>query len=115
VELMGLGQSTPRPFTEGLKKSGFDSKVKLVLVGDSGVGTSLMVMRFWDEQTAYQTYVSFGFQKAGVELNIKTLEFDGRRVRTELSDYSGHSPQDAIANNIYDSASAVKICFSVGR
>jgi len=36
-----------------------------------------------------QTYVSFGFQKAGVELNIKTLEFDGRRVRTELSDYSG--------------------------
>jgi len=72
-----------------------------------------MMMRFWDEQTAYQTYVSFGFEGGStMDLKIKTIEFSGKRVRTELSDNAGLTPTDTHANQVYKKASAVVVCYS---
>mmetsp|Transcript_10027 Transcript_10027/g.13970 ORF Transcript_10027/g.13970 Transcript_10027/m.13970 type:complete len:321 (+) Transcript_10027:277-1239(+) len=123
---MGIGPSGPRSNAHDItdtyehdetrthtsSNEAYDCKVKMILLGDYSVGTRAMVMRFWDEQSQYQTYISVDFGAGSVEMNIRTLDYQGKRVRTELSDNAGRSPCDTVADTIYDSASAVLICYS---
>jgi len=110
---MGITTSSTSSYSTATNKDHYDCKVKMVLLGGQNVGTSAMVKDFWDEQQQYQTYVSFEFAAGGVEVNIKTLDFRGKRVRTELADNAGRIlPSDPLAEAIYDNANAVLICYS---
>eukprot|EP00467_Chlorarachnion_reptans_P020054 CAMPEP_0114507544 /NCGR_PEP_ID=MMETSP0109-20121206/12072_1 /TAXON_ID=29199 /ORGANISM="Chlorarachnion reptans, Strain CCCM449" /LENGTH=345 /DNA_ID=CAMNT_0001686315 /DNA_START=577 /DNA_END=1611 /DNA_ORIENTATION=+ len=102
--------------TDDSKSQSYDLKVKVVLLGDASVGTSIMVRCFWDQQAQYETYVSYEIDAAGIDVNVnmKMLDFDGMKVRTELSDKGGHRLVE-ISNNaekVYKAASAVLICYS---
>lgn len=59
-----------------MSKRDYDYLFKLVLVGDSGVGKSCLLLRFADD-TFNESYIS----TIGVDFRFRTLIVDGKSVK----------------------------------
>ena len=58
---------------------GYDYLFKLLLIGDSGVGKSCLLLRFADD-TYTESYIS----TIGVDFKIRTIELDGKTVKLQI-------------------------------
>lgn len=57
----------------------YDYLFKLLLIGDSGVGKSCLLLRFADDSWS-DTYIS----TIGVDFKIRTLELDGKVIKLQI-------------------------------
>jgi len=57
----------------------YDYLFKLLLIGDSGVGKSCLLLRFADD-TYTESYIS----TIGVDFKIRTIELDGKTVKLQI-------------------------------
>ncbi|QRW17800.1 GTP-binding protein YPT1 [Rhizoctonia solani] len=73
--------------------SEYDYLFKLLLIGDSGVGKSCLLLRFADD-TYTESYIS----TIGVDFKIRTIELEGKTVKLQIdkSD-SAQSPRPTTA------------------
>lgn len=62
----------------------YDYLFKLVIVGNSGVGKSSLLLRFSDD-TFSDSYLT----TIGVDFRFKTLELDGKKVKLQIWDTAG--------------------------
>lgn len=68
---------SPRPLTKNEHR--YDYLFKLLLIGDSGVGKSCLLLRFADD-TYTESYIS----TIGVDFKIRTIELDGKTVKLQI-------------------------------
>ena len=68
------GSSANRPLRDR-----YDYLFKLLLIGDSGVGKSCLLLRFADD-TYTESYIS----TIGVDFKIRTIELDGKTVKLQI-------------------------------
>jgi Ras-related protein Rab-1A len=59
--------------------SEYDYLFKLLLIGDSGVGKSCLLLRFADD-TYTESYIS----TIGVDFKIRTIELEGKTVKLQI-------------------------------
>lgn len=89
-------------------KPDYDFLFKIVLIGDSGVGKSCMLLRF-AEGTFTDNYIS----TIGVDFKIRTIEIDGKTVKIQIWDTAGQERFRTITSSYYRGADGIIIAYDV--
>ncbi|CAN1167211.1 Ras-related protein RABE1c [Linum perenne] len=76
-------------------RADYDYLIKLLLIGDSGVGKSCVLLRFSDGSftTSFITTI-------GIDFKIRTIELDGKRVKLQIWDTAGQERFRTITTDI---------------
>lgn len=86
--------------------SEYDYLFKLLLIGDSGVGKSCLMLRFADD-----TYTDSYISTIGVDFKIRTIELDGKTVKLQIWDTAGQERFRTITSSYYRGAHGIIIAY----
>lgn len=85
----------------------YDYLIKLLVIGDSGVGKSSLLLRFSDDGFT-DTYMS----TIGVDFKIRTIEIDNKIVKLQIWDTAGQERFRTIVSSYYRGANGVILTYS---
>ncbi|XP_076340789.1 ras-related protein Rab-35-like isoform X1 [Tachypleus tridentatus] len=86
----------------------YDHLFKLLIIGDSGVGKSSLLLRFADN-TFSGNYIT----TIGVDFKIRTIEVDGERVKLQIWDTAGQERFRTITSTYYRGTHGVIVVYDV--
>jgi small GTP-binding protein len=91
-----------------MARANFDHQFRLLIVGESGVGKSCILLRFADDM-----FESDCLSTIGVDFKVRELDLEGRRVKLQIWDSAGQERFRNITSSYYRNASAVIIVYDV--
>lgn len=86
----------------------YDYLFKLLLIGDSGVGKSCLLLRFADD-----TYTDSYISTIGVDFKIRTVELDKKTIKLQIWDTAGQERFRTITSSYYRGANGIIIVYDV--
>ncbi|GAA95457.1 hypothetical protein E5Q_02111 [Mixia osmundae IAM 14324] len=86
----------------------YDLLFKLLLIGDSGVGKSCLLLRFADDSYS-DSYIS----TIGVDFKIRTIELGGKTVKLQIWDTAGQERFRTITSSYYRGAHGIIVVYDV--
>lgn len=88
----------------------YDYLFKLLLIGDSGVGKSCLLLRFADD-----SYLDSYISTIGVDFKIRTVEQDGKTIKLQIWDTAGQERFRTITSSYYRGAHGIIIVYDVSE
>ncbi|KAH8974385.1 hypothetical protein BDL97_01G099700 [Sphagnum fallax] len=76
-------------------RANYDELIKLLLIGDSGVGKSCLLLRFSDD-----TFTTSFITTIGIDFKIRTIELDNKRIKLQIWDTAGQERFRTITTDI---------------
>jgi len=101
-------KSRERPKSTGSITEEADSSVKLVMVGDSGVGKSCLLDKFLDDSST-NNFIS----TIGVDIRSRLTVIDNKKVKIQVWDTGGQQRFRPVLASCYRGALGVIIVFDV--
>ena len=89
-------------------RSQYDHLFKLLLIGDSGVGKSCLLLRFADS-----TYNDTFIATVGVDFKIRTIQLEGKTVKLQIWDSAGQERFKNICSAYYRGSHGIIVVYSV--
>lgn len=91
-----------------LRETEYDCALKLLVIGDGGVGKSSMIARYVDDKFSPE-YVS----TIGIDFKIKIIDAAGRKVKLQIWDTAGQERFHTITSAYYRGSHGLMIIFSL--
>lgn len=108
---MGCGNSKNKSMTENkydVMNDTYDYLFKFIIIGDSNVGKSSLMLRF-AENKYNPTYIS----TVGVEFRVKTIMINGIRIKIQIWDTAGQEKFKSLTKSYYRGAHGVIIMYDI--
>nr|CAH7741063.1 unnamed protein product [Callosobruchus chinensis] len=86
----------------------YDHLFKLLIIGDSGVGKSSLLLRFSDN-----TFTGSYITTIGVDFKIKTVNIHGQKVKLQIWDTAGQERFRTITSTYYRGTHGVIVVYDV--
>ncbi|KAJ3448044.1 ras and ef-hand domain-containing protein [Anaeramoeba flamelloides] len=81
---------------------------KILIIGDTGVGKSCIMVRF-TEETFNETYIS----TIGVDFKVRTVEVNNKPVKLQIWDTAGQERFKTITRNYYKGSQGILMVYDV--
>ena len=91
-----------------MQSTEYDYLFKLLLIGDSGVGKSCLLLRFADD-----TYTDSYISTIGVDFKIKTVDLEGKTVKLQIWDTAGQERFRTITSSYYRGAHGIIVVYDM--
>ena len=82
--------------------------VKLLLIGDSAVGKSCIILRYSDDGFN-STFIS----TIGIDFRVKTIEVEGKQIKLQIWDTAGQERYDTITTSYYRGAKGIMLVYDI--
>ena len=86
----------------------YDYLFKIVLVGDSGVGKSSLVLKYTDD-----VYNDNFISTIGVDFKIHTININGKQVKLQIWDTAGQERFKSITASYYKGAHCIIFVYDI--
>ncbi|KAM9992906.1 hypothetical protein ACTFIY_010360 [Dictyostelium cf. discoideum] len=90
------------------KSAAYDYLIKLLLIGDSGVGKSCLLLRF-SEDSFTPSFIT----TIGIDFKIRTIELEGKRIKLQIWDTAGQERFRTITTAYYRGAMGILLVYDV--
>merc|ERR1712023_374956 len=89
-------------------KPQYDYLIKLLLIGDSGVGKSCLLCRY-SEDIFNNKFIT----TIGIDFKIRTIELDGKKIKLQIWDTAGQERFRTITQAYYRGAMGILLVYDV--
>jgi len=94
--------------TPSSKPPAYDYLIKLLLIGDSGVGKSCLLLRFSED-----SFIPSFITTIGIDFKIRTIELEGKRIKLQIWDTAGQERFRTITTAYYRGAMGILLVYDV--
>uniref|UniRef100_A0A6T7LZX2 Uncharacterized protein n=1 Tax=Hanusia phi TaxID=3032 RepID=A0A6T7LZX2_9CRYP len=92
----------------GKSMGSYDYLIKLMLIGDSGVGKSSLLLRFSDDSFDMNCTPTIG-----IDFKLRTIELDGKKIKLQLLDTAGQERFKTITTAHYRNAMGILLVYDI--
>lgn len=86
----------------------YDLEIKLLTLGDSGVGKTSLLMRYADDSFS-ESFIT----TIGIDIKFRYLEIDGKTVKVQVYDSAGQERFRSITTSFYRRANGLLLVYDV--